>query len=343
MDKMALYQEALRGAGLRLTEQRLQICEALAATDSHPTPYEVYEDVAARYPEIARATVYNTLNTLQQLGAIVELSFGSDHTHYDTDPTPHVNLICLRCHRIADFPGAAELAALQERLGAAEGFQMLAARADLLGICAACQARGLALSPAETAGDAGAADLPTPALVAQSAQTDREGIMTTTAIAAGAAPAVGATPPLHRRVLEDKLRAPACHHCPDRAADRLDRRRRNGRSAGLGRLDSRRHLLRRRRLYRRARDADRHPPRQVRHRLPDDGRGVWRGGDRRVGGGRAAALPLHALRRAGDLRPRPHAPRHRGAQRSAPGRRARPARRAWRSRRLSRCWSWASR
>lgn len=173
MDKMALYQEALRGAGLRLTEQRLQICEALATTDSHPTPYQVYEDVAARHPEIARATVYNTLNTLQQLGAIVELSFGSDHTHYDTDPTPHVNLICLRCHRIADFPGAAELASLQKRLGAAEGFQMLAARADLLGICAACQARGLALPPAEQVGDAGpinAGDLPTPALAPQSAR-----------------------------------------------------------------------------------------------------------------------------------------------------------------------------
>jgi Fur family transcriptional regulator, peroxide stress response regulator len=140
MDKLTLYREALQGAGLRLTEQRLLICETLAATDSHPTPYQVYEAVARQHPEVARATVYNTLNTLQQLGAIVELSFGSDHTHYDTDPTPHVNLICLRCHRIADLHIAEELVELQKRVGAGAGFQMLAARAELLGICAACQA-----------------------------------------------------------------------------------------------------------------------------------------------------------------------------------------------------------
>lgn len=145
MDKLTLYREAFQKAGLRLTDQRLTICETLAATERHPTPYQVFDAVARTHPEISRATVYNTLNTLQQLGAIVEISFGADHTHYDTDPTPHINLICLRCHQITDFHGETRLGALEDQ-AAAEGFQTLAARADLLGICAACQARGLTLS-----------------------------------------------------------------------------------------------------------------------------------------------------------------------------------------------------
>ena len=88
-----------------MTPQREAICTYLAQTDRHPTPYQVYEDLSVTHPEISRATVYNTLNTLQQLGAIVELSFGADHTHYDTNPEPHINLICLRCHRSCDYHG----------------------------------------------------------------------------------------------------------------------------------------------------------------------------------------------------------------------------------------------
>lgn len=145
MDKMTIYRSALQNAGLRLTAPRLAICEQLAATEEHPTPYQVYEEVARTHPDISRATVYNTLNTLQQLGAIVELSFGADHTHYDTDPTPHINLICLRCHRIADYQGKLDLARIQQQVGDSEGFQALAARAELLGVCARCQARGLGL------------------------------------------------------------------------------------------------------------------------------------------------------------------------------------------------------
>jgi len=141
LEKLELYQNAIQRAGLRLTEQRRHICAYLAQTERHPTPYEVYDDLALHHPEISRATVYNTLNTLQELGVIVELSFGANHTHYDTDPTPHANLICLRCHRIVDYHGDLPLASMRERIVAETGFDARSARADLLGLCADCQLR----------------------------------------------------------------------------------------------------------------------------------------------------------------------------------------------------------
>lgn len=157
-EKLELYENALKRAGLRLTDQRRQICAYLSETEQHPTPYEVYADLAAHHPEISRATVYNTLNTLQQLGVIVELSFGADHTHYDTDPTPHANLICLRCHRIVDYHGDLPLDTMRKRIVAETGFDARTARADLLGLCAECQLRDAAppslattLSPAQSA------------------------------------------------------------------------------------------------------------------------------------------------------------------------------------------------
>lgn len=134
------YLAALRQAQLRITPQRRVICEYLAGSDRHPTPYEVYGDIAAAHPEISRATVYNTLNTLQRLGAIVEISFGADHTHYDTNPEPHANLICLRCHAIVDYHGLLPLNEVTARVADETGFQTAAARVDLVGFCATCQA-----------------------------------------------------------------------------------------------------------------------------------------------------------------------------------------------------------
>lgn len=142
--RLELFTNALQRAGLRLTPQRRAVCEYLAHTDQHPSPYQVYADVTRAHPEVSRATVYNTLNTLQQLGAIVELSFGAEHTHYDTNPEPHINLICLRCHQIVDFAGELALTAVGERILQETGFQMAAAKVDLVGFCAGCREQRLA-------------------------------------------------------------------------------------------------------------------------------------------------------------------------------------------------------
>ena len=144
------YLTTLRNAGHRITDQRYAICDYLAQTDKHPTPYQVYTDISTLHPEISRATVYNTLNVLQQLGAIVEINFGTNHTHYETDPSPHVNLICLRCHSVVDYHSSvadqftknAEFVSLQEAIG----FQVMATKVDVLGLCHACQQEGQAVA-----------------------------------------------------------------------------------------------------------------------------------------------------------------------------------------------------
>ncbi len=142
-EKYRRYLQMLKKAGLRLTPQRIAICALLAQTDQHPSAYQVYEALAATHPGISRATVYNTLNTLQELGAIVELSFGSDHVHYETNTQPHVNLICLRCHKIVDYFGDPGVSTLTERVRQETGFQTVAVKLDLLGFCEECRLQRL--------------------------------------------------------------------------------------------------------------------------------------------------------------------------------------------------------
>jgi Fur family peroxide stress response transcriptional regulator len=139
--KRDLYLNALRQAGKRITDQRRTICEYLAATESHPTPYQVFQELSTQYPDMSRATVYNTLNVLKELGAIVEIGFGADHTRYDTDTEPHINLVCLRCHEISDYEGPLPFADVQQRLTRQEGFLPMVMRVDILGFCKKCRER----------------------------------------------------------------------------------------------------------------------------------------------------------------------------------------------------------
>ena len=139
--KRDLYLNALRQAGKRITDQRLAICDYLAETLSHPTPYQVFEELSAQYPDMSRATVYNTLNVLKELGAIVEIGFGADHTRYDTDTSPHINLVCLRCHEISDYEGTLPLSNVQDSLRDHSGFLPMVMRVDVFGFCAKCRER----------------------------------------------------------------------------------------------------------------------------------------------------------------------------------------------------------
>lgn len=135
------YLNALKTGGYRITDQRRAVCDFLAHTPTHPTPSDVYGALSVTHPEISRATVYNTLNALRDLGAIVEISVGGDHTHYDTNPEPHVNLVCLRCGEVVDYAGDVPLTALYETVHDQTGFQAVSAQVQMVGFCAKCQAR----------------------------------------------------------------------------------------------------------------------------------------------------------------------------------------------------------
>jgi Fur family peroxide stress response transcriptional regulator len=135
----ARFIETLRRAGLRVTNQRVAVCDFLVRTKSHPTPSQVYEAVHREHPEISQATVYNTLNTLRDLGAIVEISAGTEHTHYELDTSPHINLICLRCHQVSDLQDNLAPDLLMDSIFHNTGFRATTLQVQVTGFCPACQ------------------------------------------------------------------------------------------------------------------------------------------------------------------------------------------------------------
>ena len=129
----------LREVGLRVTPQRLAIFRALANSDAHPTAQDLFEQLHPRLPSLSQATVYNTLQTLVRHGLIQKIGAAGDGAiHYDANPTPHINLICTRCHCVEDFFGVS-LDGFAEQVIARSGYQVQGVRIAYYGLCPRCQ------------------------------------------------------------------------------------------------------------------------------------------------------------------------------------------------------------
>ncbi|MCU1352409.1 MAG: hydrogen peroxide sensitive repressor [Acidimicrobiales bacterium] len=98
--------ERLRDRGWRLTAQRRAVAEVLGGAHVHLTADEVLERAVAVVPEVSRATVYNTLRELVDIGELREVSIDGRAKRYDPNVTgPHHHLMCTGCGLILDVPG----------------------------------------------------------------------------------------------------------------------------------------------------------------------------------------------------------------------------------------------
>lgn len=131
----------LRDAGLRVTPQRLVIYEALVQDKHHPTAQGLFEELQSRLPSLSQATVYNTLETMVEMGLVRELGTAGDGTvRYDADTSPHAHLVCTGCNSIEDFAAVAvpvpPRAALEEK-----GYTIRSAGVYYYGLCRDCRAK----------------------------------------------------------------------------------------------------------------------------------------------------------------------------------------------------------
>jgi Fur family peroxide stress response transcriptional regulator len=130
----------LQRSGMRITPQRIAICELLAGITEHPTAQQIYETLRPRFPSLSLATVYNTLQTLVSLGSINELGrVGGDAAHYDPDTDPHINLMCVSCRRIVDL-SSEHIRQVETEVENSSGYRLLGARVLYYGLCPQCQA-----------------------------------------------------------------------------------------------------------------------------------------------------------------------------------------------------------
>jgi Fur family peroxide stress response transcriptional regulator len=97
-----LFKNICREAGLKITNQRLEIFRILARDTGHPSAEEVYEKVRVRIPTISLDTVYRTLATLEEHGVLSRILVDA-RIRYDPNAAVHHHFVCTKCNRIDDF------------------------------------------------------------------------------------------------------------------------------------------------------------------------------------------------------------------------------------------------
>src|SRR5436189_2708842 len=130
-----------RKAGLAVTPQRLAIFRRLAATDHHPSAEELYAAVRREMPTLSLATVYKTLDTLTQIGAVRPVSRLGARGRWDANLEPHHHLVCTVCGTVIDVTEPRLEAAAQPAAAAAarHGFEAAGHSVEIFGYCAGCR------------------------------------------------------------------------------------------------------------------------------------------------------------------------------------------------------------
>ena len=96
--------ETIHGRGLRMTDQRRAVYDALMGKRDHPTAVEVFMRVKGKMPSISLATVYNCLETLTDCGLVKSVNHDREPSRYCPNLNEHAHFFCTDCGTVADIP-----------------------------------------------------------------------------------------------------------------------------------------------------------------------------------------------------------------------------------------------
>ncbi len=132
--------DRILAAGQRITPQRDLIAEVLEQAERPLGAHEVVEAVHRRDRRIGRATVFRTLQSLQDAGIVQHVPCPGGQSGYLLCRTAghHHHLICQRCGIVEDLPEP-EVATFVEAVARDHGFAVDHASFELSGTCASCR------------------------------------------------------------------------------------------------------------------------------------------------------------------------------------------------------------
>ena len=127
-----------REKGLKVTSQRLAICNFILSRKDHPTAEQIYQELRNEHPTISLGTIYKTLHLLQELGLIQELGFTEGSVRYDPDMELHINMVCSKCGKISDYK-TENVEKLWSAIISDLGFKPIGQRIDIYFECNDCK------------------------------------------------------------------------------------------------------------------------------------------------------------------------------------------------------------
>jgi len=133
--------EALHTSGYRLTMQRQLVWDTLRQSKKHLSAEDMLGAIRRQYPRFNLATVYRSLEVLEELGLVKETRI-RDRAYYELaeEGTDHYHLVCDQCGSTLHIEGDHMVPVLHH---ITDDHDFVVSNADLVvhGRCARCQAK----------------------------------------------------------------------------------------------------------------------------------------------------------------------------------------------------------
>lgn len=128
--------------GHKMTPQRWAIISIfLINKGRHLSADDVYGMLKETYPNNGIATVYRTLELLEEIAVLRKMDFGDGRARYeiaDEESHHHHHLVCTECGRITEFEDDL-LDSLEQAIERKTGFKIRDHVAKFYGVCGDCQ------------------------------------------------------------------------------------------------------------------------------------------------------------------------------------------------------------
>ena len=132
-------QDALRGAGLRVTAPRLAVLLSVTSGRQHRDAEAIADAARTRLGTLSTQAVYDNLHILEQAGLVRRIQPSGHPARYEARVGDnHHHIVCRRCGLTADVDCTVGAAPCLEP-SADHGFVVQAAEVTFWGLCPQCQ------------------------------------------------------------------------------------------------------------------------------------------------------------------------------------------------------------
>lgn len=134
------FEDYLRQESYRVTPERFEVLNTVMSTTGHFDADELFLSLKKGGSKVSRATVYNTLDILEECGLVFKTRLKDHGSRYEKafGRYHHDHLVCVNCGKIVEFVDEA-IETGQENVAKKFKFKLVTHSHQIFGLCPDCQ------------------------------------------------------------------------------------------------------------------------------------------------------------------------------------------------------------